>query len=77
MFSRSRMVLHNLHFVRIWYVKISPFLIAVQNTKLLFDVTFYTEDCMLHFEISQSRFGHMGTIIATWSLLGLEPTYPT
>ena len=24
----------------------------MQNVKLLFVVTFYTEDCMLHFEIS-------------------------
>ena len=24
----------------------------MQNAKLLFDVTFYTEDCVLHFEIS-------------------------
>ena len=40
------------------YVRISPFYIAVQNTKLLFDVTFYTEDCVLHFENSFYRIDY-------------------
>ena len=44
-------ILHELHCVRMSYLRISPFLSAVQKNKLLFDVKFWTENWVLHFEI--------------------------